>query len=146
MEASYRFETAAAGNFTTKLSWSHQLEYDFTAIASDKLELAGTAGYPQDRGQLLLGWDKGDFNASFITNYISDSSDGTKAKSLPSWTTFDVQASVALPWNAKVTLGVRNLGNKMPPFNASLQSFPYYDNSLYNIWGRTPYMRYEQNF
>lgn len=146
VEASYRFETAAAGNFTTKLSWSHQLEYDFTAIASDKLELAGTAGYPQDRGQLLLGWDKGDFNASFITNYISDSSDGTKAKSLPSWTTFDVQASVALPWNAKVTLGVRNLGNKMPPFNASLQSFPYYDNSLYNIWGRTPYMRYEQNF
>lgn len=145
-EGSYRFETAAAGNFTTKLSWSHQLEYDFTPIASDTLEQAGTAGYPQDRGQLMLGWDKGDFAASAIANYIGDSSDGTPAKSLPSWTTFDLQASVALPWNAKVTLGIRNVGNKMPPFNATLYGFPYYDNSLYNIWGRTPYMRYEQNF
>ncbi|MQP75660.1 TonB-dependent receptor [Stenotrophomonas sp. MYb238] len=146
VEASYRFETDAAGNFTTKLSWSHQLEFDFTAIASDKLERGGTAGYPKDRAQLMLGWDKGDFNAAVITNYISDSSNGTPATSLPSWTTFDVQASVALPWNGKVTLGVRNLGNKMPPFNSTLYSFPYYDNDLYNIWGRTPYIRYEQNF
>ena len=65
---------------------------------------------------------------------------------MPSQTTVDLQGSVSLPWNARVTLGVRNVGNKLPPFNASLWGFPYYNNSLYNIYGRTPYIRYEQNF
>lgn len=145
LEASYRFETAV-GNFVPRLSWTRTLEYDFTAIAADKLELAGTAGYPENRGQLALGWDRGDWSAAAVANYIDGSSDGTPATTLPSWTTVDLQVAVSLPWNGKVTLGVRNVGNKMPPLNDSLFGFPYYDNGLYNIWGRTPYLRYEQNF
>ena len=145
LEASYRFQTGV-GNITPRLSWTHTLEYDFTAIAADKLELAGTAGYPENRGQLALGWDRGDWSAAAVANYIDGSSDGTPATTLPSWTTVDLQIGVALPWNGKVTVGVRNVGNKMPPMNNSLYGFPYYDNGLYNIWGRVPYLRYEQNF
>ena len=37
------------------------------------------------------------------------------------------------------------LGDKLPPFNVAYGS-PFYDNSLYNIYGRVPYIRYEQNF
>ncbi|WP_368561726.1 TonB-dependent receptor plug domain-containing protein [Pseudoxanthomonas sp. UTMC 1351] len=146
VEANYRFETASAGTFATKLAWSHQLEYDFTPIASGIVEQAGTAGFPKDRGQLTLGWSKADVSATLITNYIDGSTDGTPSTTLPSWTTFDAQVSVTLPWNGKVTVGVRNLGNKMPPFNNSLYGFPFYDNTIYNIYGRVPYLRYEQNF
>jgi iron complex outermembrane receptor protein len=145
LEASYRIQTGM-GNITPRLSWTHTLEYDFTPIAADTLELAGTAGYPENRGQLSLSWDSGDWSAAAIANYIDGSSDGTPATTLPSWTTVDLQIGVALPWNGKVTVGVRNVGNKLPPMNDSLYGFPYYDNGLYNIWGRVPYLRYEQNF
>ncbi|MDO5610879.1 MAG: TonB-dependent receptor, partial [Pseudomonadota bacterium] len=97
------------------------------------------------RGQLFLGWDKGSISTALITNYISNSSNGTPATSVPGWTTFDGQVSVATPWKGKVTLGMRNIGNKMPPFR-TVYGFPYYDNETYNIWGRTPYIRYEQSF
>lgn len=147
LEANYRVETDTMGRFNTRLSWSHILERNFTPIGDTVAqEQIGTAGLPEDRGQLALGWDKGVVSAALITNYIGGSSNGSAATTLPSWTTFDGQFAVATPWNGKVILGVRNIGNKMPPFNASLYGFPYYDNSLYNIWGRTPYIRYEQSF
>ncbi len=146
LEANWRIETAAAGRFRTQLTWSHMLEYNLTPPFTSEQELLGTAGYPKDRGQLALGWDRGSLSAALITNYIGKSSNDTANQALPSWTTFDAQFTVATPWKGKVTLGVRNLGNKMPPFNSSLYGFPYYDNELYNIWGRTPYLRYEQNF
>lgn len=147
LEANYRIETDTMGRFVTKLAWSHMLERNFTPIGDTVAqEQIGTAGLPEDRGQLFLGWDKGVLSTALITNYIGSSTDGTPATTLPSWTTFDGQVSVATPWNGKVTLGVRNIGNKMPPFRNALYGFPYYDNTLYNIWGRTPYLRYEQSF
>ena len=144
LEANYRLETDAMGAFSTRLAWSHMLEYDFTPILAPMQEQAGTPGRPENRAQLQLGWESGDWAAVAIGNYIGDSGEGVQR--LPSWTTWDLQGSVSLPWNAKVSVGVRNVGNKMPPFNAALFGFPYYDNTLYNIWGRTPYIRYEQNF
>ena len=112
---------------------------------ADTLEQAGTLGRPQDRAQLFVAWERGDWGAAVITNYIGDHSDGTPGTSIPSWTTVDAQVNVALPWNGRVTLGVRNVANKMPPFNVNYGS-PFYDNSLYNMYGRVPYIRYEQNF
>ena len=46
----------------------------------------------------------------------------------------------------QVRAGVRNLTDKDPPFNNALYGFPFYSNTLYNIYGRVPYMRYEQRF
>ena len=144
LEGNLRFETAGMGTFNTRLAISHMLEYDFTPILAPTQEQIGDPGQPENRAQLSLGWESGDWSAVAIGNYIGDSGEGVER--LPSWTTWDLQGSVSLPWNAKVALGVRNVGNKMPPLNNNLYGFPYYDNSLYNIWGRTPYIRYEQNF
>ncbi|MGX9720763.1 TonB-dependent receptor plug domain-containing protein [Stenotrophomonas acidaminiphila] len=145
-EFNYRYDVGNFGTLSTKLAWSHTLEFDFTpAGAGATQERAGKFGYPKDRGQLGLGWNRGDWSANVIGNYISSHSNGTKATTFSSQTTVDVQTSVALPWNGRVTLGVRNVANKMPQFTTAL-GFPHYNNSLYNIWGRTPYLRYEQNF
>ncbi|WP_222565595.1 TonB-dependent receptor plug domain-containing protein [Novilysobacter antarcticus] len=145
-EANYRVDTGAAGSFNGKLTWSHTLEYDFTPIVGGTIEYAGTAGYPEDRASLALGWSRGDFDVTLITNYIGSSSNDAPDESLPSWVTYDLQAGVNLPWNARVALGARNLANKQPPYNDNLYGFPYYDNGLYNIYGRMMYMNYTQNF
>ncbi|MEJ1096192.1 MULTISPECIES: TonB-dependent receptor [unclassified Pseudoxanthomonas] len=145
-EANWRFQTDSFGMFSTKLAWSHQLEYDFTPIAASTIERAGTATFPDDRGQLGINWTGGAYSFGVITNYIGSSTNGTAATTLPSWTTFDVQAGVSLPWNAKVSIGARNVADKDPPINSTLFGFPFYSNQLYNIYGRMMYMRYEQNF
>ncbi|WP_202844290.1 TonB-dependent receptor plug domain-containing protein [Luteimonas saliphila] len=145
-EANYRFETATAGTFSSKLQWSHTLEFDFTPVGAGTQERAGLFNFPRNRGQLGLGWNSGDWSATVIGNYIGSHANVGSATALhPSWTTVDMQVGVATPWNSRVTLGVRNVGNKMPPFSSAL-GFPFYNNSLYNIYGRTPYLRYEQNF
>lgn len=145
LDVNYRVDLGSAGRLTTKFVWSRILTDDYTPIFASTLEQAGTFGLPDDRSQLTLAWERGDFGAALITNYIGKHSDVDSEIYIPSWTTFDAQVNVGLPWNAKVSLGVRNLGDKLPPFNVAYGS-PFYDNSLYNIYGRVPYIRYEQNF
>jgi iron complex outermembrane receptor protein len=144
-EANYRYDTTSIGAFTTKLAWSHTLEFDFTPVGAGTQERAGKFRYPKDRAQLGLGWNSGDWSANVIGNYIGKHDSGTRATNFSAQTTVDVQASVATPWNARITLGVRNVANKMPQFSTAI-GFPNYINTIYNIWGRTPYLRYEQNF
>ncbi|MCR6662825.1 MAG: TonB-dependent receptor [Luteimonas sp.] len=144
-EFSYRLDTDSLGTFSTKLAWTHALEFNFTPIVGGEQENAGKMGFPKNRGQLGLGWNSGDWAANVITNYISGHAGTTAASVFPSCTTVDAQVRLALPWNGNVTIGVRNVGNKMPHMTTAL-GFPHYSNSLYNIYGRTPYISYEQNF
>ena len=139
LDVNWRWDLGNAGQLNTKFVYSHVIADDFTAIAADTSENAGEFGYPQDRSQLAFTWERGDLGAAFITNYIGSHD------FIPSWTTFDAQVNVNVPWNAKVSLGVRNLANKIPPLSTAYGS-PFYDNSLYNMYGRVPYIRYEQSF
>ena len=146
LEANWRFQTDNWGTFNTKLAWSHQLEYNFTPVGAGTIEQSGTATFPDDRGQLAVNWSGGIYNFGVITNYIGPSGNEGTTAFLPSWTTVDVQAGVTLPWKAKVTVGARNVANKEPPMSNVLFGFPFYSNTLHNIYGRMMYMKYEQNF
>ncbi|MDO5611490.1 MAG: TonB-dependent receptor, partial [Pseudomonadota bacterium] len=46
-EASYRIETDTMGRFSTKLSWSHMLEFNLTPPFTAEQELIGTLGMPK---------------------------------------------------------------------------------------------------
>ncbi|MBX3602594.1 MAG: TonB-dependent receptor [Rubrivivax sp.] len=146
LEVNYRLRTASIGQFGVQLNWAHTLEFNFTPKIGGMQERAGRANYPEDRALLGLSWGMGGFNAVLNTNYISKHSNGTAATTVPEHVTYDLQVSYATPWKGRLTAGVRNLTDKLPPFRSALWGFPYYDNTLYNIYGRTPYVRYEQNF
>jgi iron complex outermembrane receptor protein len=79
----------------------------------------GHLGHPQDRGQLTLNWNFGDYAATIVGNYISDQ--GGRATwdeddyHLASFTTWDVQASYSAPWNGQFTVGARNVLDRDPP-------------------------------
>lgn len=150
LDVRYGFSPTSLGNFTTQLTFSRQLENDYTPKGLATIEQAGTFQFPEDRGQLVLGWSLGDFGASATVNHIGHHQNNATVATpnpirIPSWNTFDVQANWSAPWNGKITIGVRNLGNKTPPIG-SASGFPFYSNTLYNAWGRVPYMRYEQRF
>ena len=95
----------------------------------------------------------GDFDMGLVGKYIGDSFEYVRLSptsevraEIPSWTTWNLQASWSAPWNGKVTVGVRNIGDKAPPLDNLVLDSPFYLNSQYDFYGRVPYVRYEQKF
>ena len=145
LDVRYGFDTTV-GRFNTALSWSRQLTNDLTPLPElDTIEREGLFGYPKDRGQLSTSWSSGDIGVTAIANYIGPNRNPTGPNNVGSWTTVDLQTNFELPWNSRIEFGVRNVGDKTPPFRQAYGA-PFYDNSLYNIYGRTPYLRYTQRF
>ena len=46
--------------------------------------------------------------------------------------------------NGLVTVGARNVFDEDPPTSVNITS-PYYSNYLHDVYGRVPYVRYEQD-
>lgn len=64
---------------------------------------------------------------------------------LSSYLTQDLQVNYRAPWNATITIGVKNVGNRNPVYDRSTGGTSY-DSYLYDPWGRVPYVRYTQRF
>jgi iron complex outermembrane recepter protein len=149
-EADYAFDTAI-GTFSQNLVVSYVANFDSDEGLGVFLEQLDEAFFPDMRMQLSLGWAQGDFSATLIGNLIGDSEEKTNRNNalgtrIPNWTTWDLQGTWSAPWNGKVTVGVRNLADKDPPLDNTLNSSPFYVNSQYDWYGRVPYVRYEQKF
>jgi iron complex outermembrane receptor protein len=150
VEASYAFSLARAGDFRTTLRWTHVFEFnkDFQNGEGMK-DWAGSVGFPQDRGQLAINWNFGDYSATVIGNYVADQhgnspgDDGEYEEKLASFTTWDVQATYSTPWNGLITLGARNVFDRDPP---QYRDGTEYDIQQHEIYGRVPYLRLEQDF
>lgn len=107
--------------------------------------VAGDNGLPRWRATLNTEYRIGDFAFAWVMNYIDDQNDSLdNTGPLPSWTTHDLQANWYTPWNGQVTVGVDNVANKDPVLdNGESRGFNF---SLYDGYGRIPYVRYKQNF
>lgn len=143
LSASYRIETASAGNFGLFFSGTRLLNYKIKASPGsafvDQLGKYSAVGNPvKFRSRQGLSWDAGRFSITGTMNYVSsyECASGcyvpnatTGAPTLSStsipikaWSTFDLQAAVGLKGlnpllnDAAITLSVVNLTNKRPPF------------------------------
>ena len=149
-ESRYSFSIGRLGDLSAALRWTHVLEYkrDYND-GRGAHDWVGEVGFPQNRGQLTINWSMGDYSATIIGNYIADQ-DGSgphndnEDEHLASFTTWDLQASYATPWNGQVTVGARNIFDRDPPqFERWGGS---YDMTQHEIYGRVPYLRLEQDF
>jgi len=145
VDVRYGFDTDI-GRFGTNLSWSRQLKNDLQPLPELSVqERAGIFQFPRDRGQLMTTWQAGDIRLAAVANYIGPHRNPTGPNNVGSWTTVDLQTSIALPWNNRIEFGVRNVGDRTPPFRQAYGA-PFYEQNLYNIYGRTPYLRFTQSF
>ena len=98
----------------------------------------------------------GDFQGSYEQYLVAPESEGGMelpsadyvGKTMPSYVSHDFQVNYNAPWNATVTLGVRNAFDRDPSMD---WGYLYYqadsvDTDLYDVWGRVPYFRYTQRF
>ena len=145
------FDFSDYGTLRSQLQISRTL--DFLIDGSDQIDTPATPG---TRAVLTNEYNIGDFTFAWNINYI----DGTRSTAsqqipadtdypqrLPSWTTNDLQATWAAPWNGKLTLGVQNVADKAPVVDSVYDPTGRgFDFSLYDQYGRTPYFRYTQTF
>lgn len=98
----------------------------------------------------------GDFQGSYEQYLTTPQAEGGMGlpsadivgKTMPSFVSHDLQVNYNAPWNATVTLGVRNALNRNPSMD---WGYLYYradsvDVDLYDVQGRVPYFRYTQRF
>lgn len=138
---------------------------------NDNPSYVGQPGAPRIRAGLQNVWSMNDFEVTWNINYIhhthswtyrdwigdsrngytgsfEEYAEGLVGKTMPSFTSHDLQFSYKAPWDATVSLGVRNALNR-DPSNDYL--YTHYaadsvDTTLYDVWGRVPYFRYTQRF
>jgi iron complex outermembrane receptor protein len=147
-EVSYALSMGRFGDLNTTLYWTHVLEFEESDDEDPTQTVLrdGDLFYPKDRGQLNLAWSMGDYTATIISNYIARQSGATFCADdddechLASSVIWDVQVSYATPWNGQITVGARNVLDRDPP-----QSGAQYDNYQHDVFGRVPYVRWEQD-
>ncbi|AKS43138.1 TonB-dependent receptor plug domain-containing protein [Wenzhouxiangella marina] len=136
------FDFGDMGRLNNELQAGYTWRYEVDSGAN----VSGEAGLPRWRAVLSNVYSFGDFTFAWNINYIDSQSDSLADPDvgLPSWTTHDLQLNYYTPWDGRITLGVDNVVDKDPVLDeGESRGFNF---SLYDAYGRTPYIRYTQNF
>lgn len=146
------FDFGDWGNLRNQL----QVGYVFDALVDgvETVDQSSSVGQsPKMRANLSTEWTWGDFNFSWVANYIHGVQSTAGAvgdpdypSRLPSWTTHDLQATWSAPWNGRFTVGVINIADKDPVLDVYAPTGRPFDFGLYDQYGRVPYFRYTQTF
>jgi iron complex outermembrane receptor protein len=158
LSARYRFDMKTSGALTTALEWTHILHFTREYNDGTSYEYAGThgptalsssAGIPQDRLNVTLGWEMGPWNVTGIVRYVGPM-DTIEAKELPeclqpdfnnctvaSFTTLDLSAAYKGFKNWEIFGSVINVFNRIAPLDVQAAYGGYNYNYNYANSGAT---------
>jgi len=149
----YSFRTNY-GDFGVKGEASYVKEYvEKTTPEASEFNDAGLQDFPDLRANVAVDWSYGDFGAAWATYYIGAQDSGnedygvTYLADIPSYVKHNVQFSYNHEYNGRVTLGVNNLLDKeAPTFYKGFSAYRDANWSLYDVLGRTIFLKVEQSF
>ena len=134
------------GQMASNFQLSHLLDQSVDAGR----DLIRDPGVPEQRAVLSNVYSYGDWSIGYNINMIGDQfdeiEDGVGQGKVPTWVTHDLQFNYNTPWDGKITLGARNIGEKLPPVGVGFTDGRDYDFNLYDGFGRVTYLRYTQTF
>lgn len=125
---------------TRVLDASYDAGYSHSAGAQSDVQ-NWTIAHPVDSARINLDWNKGSFSGG-IQGFYREQVEFLNRESLDSMSTFDVHFTWRAPWNANLSIGTTNVLNAGNEDNSN-------DNRLQDpfesIYGRIPYVRYQQD-
>ena len=156
-EGKYRYNAGDFGKFTLRGSGTLFQKYDVQntdGSYSGNLDQAGnsTGGViPRWRHYLAIDWSRGPWNATVAQNFqksyydiLGTFDDGPALRRVGAYETYDLQGSYDGIKNAKLSLGVRNVMDRKPPYSnvgGQTQFQGGYDITYVDPRGRTFYAR-----
>ncbi len=144
---------SGAGDFGLNIVASYLGSFEEKKVpGADSVERAGNDGRPRWRGQASLTWDKADYRAAVILNYVGGYDRVTEtieSYKVDSWTTIDAQFdwTPSAIQGSTITLGINNLFDEKPPEETFWdEGWPWYNRALHSARGRFLYARYKHAF
>ena len=152
LRTNYALNTDNIGSFNFNVQYSRIKTFDFTSLpGGDTTNFARRNGSPSQRANWIARWNISDFAFSYSGRWIGEqfnslgpASDDTRERA--SFIQHDLLAVWYAPWNGELQLGVRNVANKLPPFDPVNGYADDTDLPLYPVEGRVPFVRYTQRF
>jgi len=143
MEFQVGFTMDSAGDLQLGLQLTRVLDASYETATGFAPEFQNwTIANPFDSARVNLDWSKGNFSGG-IQGFYRDQVQFLNRENLDSSTTFDVHFTWRAPWNANLSVGTSNL------LNAGAEGKGKTDNGLKDpfeaIYGRIPYVRYQQD-
>ncbi|HEX6928161.1 MAG TPA: TonB-dependent receptor, partial [Gammaproteobacteria bacterium] len=157
MDIAYRFDTGF-GMFSTEFGISKIFSFETEAVpGSGLVDNITYRGFPDLRANASIVWDLGAFNAAIIGNYTDgwqdcpapvaatdpENPECATNEPISSFTTWNVQAGYELPWDARLSIGVRNALDRKAELQANGALDPTH---MPGLFGRTLYASFEQRF
>ncbi len=144
VDVKYSWRVTGAGTFSIQDILSrviHLERKDFEGQDFD--EKIGSYRYPKMRNTAYFNWAMSDYAATFTYNYISGYDDVNPQLRVGSFTTYDLQAMYLGIKSSRLTLGVKNLFDKEPPYSDQQEGYDY---GTHDPRGRFYYIKYGYNF
>ncbi|MEO3680115.1 TonB-dependent receptor [Rheinheimera sp. FR7-31] len=155
----YDFKTAYKlatnyGDFTFKGELTYVKDYvSQSAPDAEAIDYAGLQDYPDLRGNLGVSWSQNKWGAAWTTYYIGDQASGNDVwgtnylADIPSYVKHNVQLSYSHDYNGSITLGLNNAFDKASPtWYDGFVGYRDVYTGLYDVLGRTVFLRIEQKF
>lgn len=155
----YDFKTAYKlatnyGDFTFKGELTYVKDYvSQSAPDAEAIDYAGLQDYPDLRGNLGVSWSQNKWGAAWTTYYIGDQASGNDVwgtnylADIPSYVKHNVQLSYSHDYNGSITLGLNNaFDKKSPTWYDGFVGYRDVYTGLYDVLGRTVFLRIEQKF
>jgi len=142
MEFQLGLTTDNAGDVVLGLHLTRVLDASFKTDTSSSEGLQSwTVSSPYDSARLGVDWNKGNFSGG-VNGFYRNEVEFLNRANLESVATFDVHFTWRTPWNANLSVGTTNV------LNAGTEVKSKTDSGLdpfESIYGRIPYVRYQQD-
>lgn len=129
-----------------RLEGSRIEKYNITpSPGEDQLDILGTEGSPQNRATFKARLMRDAYILNYEMYHIGKHR-GPGDGRYPLYSMHNVTLEAALPWGGQVTLGVRNFTNEEPAYDDVNGYDDTYVLPLYDVAGRTPFIKYRHTF
>lgn len=150
----YNLETGF-GDWNFRVDLSHVLEFKKQDNAeAEMVDYAGLVDSPDLRGNLAVSWEYNDFQAAWTAVYIGSQS-AQYYRDLSDWDGYEdyddyfkhnLQFAYNHSYNGTITVGVNNVFDEEAPNYYNYADYRDVNVGLYDVLGRTFYLRINQKF
>lgn len=142
LAVNYRLETASVGTFrfSGNFNWTsrHNRELFPGDPTEDMLDVTfSDATLPRTKGNVGVTWDNGPWGASLFGSYLGKVANWANDAWTPSTWRFNAGARYDINDHLRLALSINNLFDQMPPKDPTWASYPYYNTSWFDSFGRS---------